>query len=320
MTENQLRRSFCDAARSWLGAREADGSHRPIIDRYNAIRPLPDGVALGYGDPWCAAFVSAVGEQCSLGRIVFPHCNCQRMIALYKAAGRWEEQDFAVPRPGDLIFYDWDDDGAGDCTGTADHVGIVTAVDGEVLTVVEGNRSDAVSERKLHVDARFIRGYGQPDYASLAEDAAASSPSAGHCEESGSPLPGADAGGPVSPQPPDSRAEASKPGTEIGYAARRAKGGAEGTGGSSSPSPSSQIEISTLSRGDTGETVRAAQLLLIGRGCRCGPWGADGDFGPATQGAVQSYQRGHRLTVDGVVGPATWRALLGLSTTGGTQL
>ena len=312
MTELQLRRQLCDTARSWLGAKEADGSHRPIIDRYNAIRPLPAGVRLGYDDPWCAAFVSAVGEQCGLERIVFPHCNCQAMIALYKAAGRWEEQDFAVPKIGDIVFYDWDDDGVGDCTGTADHVGIVTAVDGDLLTVVEGNRSDAVSERKLYAGARFIRGCGQPDYASLAtEDPAPSS----------------------SPQPPSSAHLAAVANPGQGLDAQPAIGAAAEIEGGLHPPPAaaalnSQISnlktqnslaIPTLRRGDSGETVRALQLLLIGRGCRCGPWGADGDFGPATQGAAESFQRGHRLSVDGIVGPATWSALLGLSTTGGTQ-
>lgn len=302
MTELQLRRQLCDTARSWLGAKEADGSHRPIIDRYNAIRPLPGGLRLSYTDPWCAAFVSAVGEQCGLGKIVFPHCNCQAMIALYKAAGRWEEQDFAVPKIGDIIFYDWDDDGAGDCVGTADHVGIVTAVDGDLLTVVEGNRSDAVSERKLYAGARFIRGCGQPDYASLADDESAapapasSAPSdpVGHCEE-GEARRGACPSGynPSSPQPPSSRISNLK--------------------------TQNSLAIPTLRRGDSGETVRALQLLLIGRGYRCGPRGADGDFGPATQGAAESFQRGRRLSVDGIVGPATWSALLGLSTTGGTQ-
>jgi hypothetical protein len=35
----------------------------------------------------------------------------------------------------------------------------------------------------------------------------------------------------------------------------------------------------------------------------------DGVFGPNTQRAVKRYQRGHGLTADGIVGPATWSSL-----------
>jgi peptidoglycan hydrolase-like protein with peptidoglycan-binding domain len=36
----------------------------------------------------------------------------------------------------------------------------------------------------------------------------------------------------------------------------------------------------------------------------------DGDFGPTTQTAVEQFQSVRGLTVDGIVGPATWAALL----------
>lgn len=62
------------------------------------------------------------------------------MISLYKNLGRWKEDDSYTPGIGDVIFYDWDDSGSGDCTGGADHVGIVTAVSGTSITVIKERR------------------------------------------------------------------------------------------------------------------------------------------------------------------------------------
>ena len=36
---------------------------------------------------------------------------------------------------------------------------------------------------------------------------------------------------------------------------------------------------------------------------------ADNDYGPATERAVRLWQRQHRLAVDGVVGPVTWKSI-----------
>ena len=67
-----------------------------------------------------------------------------------------------------------------------------------------------------------------------------------------------------------------------------------------------------LRQGDKGEIVRAAQLLLNGRGASVGKWGADGDFGPMTKEAVLAFQRRNGLEADGIIGPETWAALLGV--------
>ena len=165
MTENELRNKVCARARAWIGRREADGSHREIIDLYNKYR-LPGTAAMSYRDPWCAAFVSAVGMDCGLRDVILPHINCDGMIAAYRRGGRWIENDAYTPKQGDLIFYDWQDDGIGDNTGSADHVGIVVGVDGRLITVIEGNYSNAVGQRYIYVDGKFIRGYAVPDYAS----------------------------------------------------------------------------------------------------------------------------------------------------------
>ena len=51
MTEYQLRQKAADMARSYLGCKESNGTHKPIIDLYNLIRPLPRGYRMSYRDP-----------------------------------------------------------------------------------------------------------------------------------------------------------------------------------------------------------------------------------------------------------------------------
>jgi len=65
----------------------------------------------------------------------------------------------------------------------------------------------------------------------------------------------------------------------------------------------------TLRRGSKGDMVKKLQTALIDQGFSCGKWGADGDFGSATENAVKAYQEAHGLTPDGIVGEATWNAL-----------
>lgn len=66
-----------------------------------------------------------------------------------------------------------------------------------------------------------------------------------------------------------------------------------------------------LRYGDKGECVRAAQLLLIGRGYSCGRYGADGEIGRDTFNAVVAYQKARSLQQDGIIGDQTWARLIG---------
>ncbi len=72
------------------------------------------------------------------------------------------------------------------------------------------------------------------------------------------------------------------------------------------------ISLRTLSKGSTGEDVKALQILLKGRGCNGNMSTPDGSFGPNTLGAVKLFQEKAGLEVDGYVGPLTWRKLLGV--------
>lgn len=168
MTENQLRQKVVDIAKKYIGCTESNGSHKKIIDLYNSHKPLARGYAVKYTDAWCSTFASAVAIEAGLTDIIPTECGCGEHIKLFQKLGSWQENDAYVPSPGDYIFYDWDDSGAGDNTGGADHVGIVEKVSGSTITVIEGNYSNSVKRRSLAVNGRYIRGYGVPKYSSKA--------------------------------------------------------------------------------------------------------------------------------------------------------
>lgn len=64
----------------------------------------------------------------------------------------------------------------------------------------------------------------------------------------------------------------------------------------------------TLRRGSEGRDVRRLQrLFVMMKTLDVGD--IDGIFGPRTEHAVRDFQRDKGLTVDGIVGPQTWRAL-----------
>lgn len=67
-------------------------------------------------------------------------------------------------------------------------------------------------------------------------------------------------------------------------------------------------ELPVLREGMQGENVIKLQKRLIALGFLQGA--ADGDFGPQTLAAVKAAQAKFNLEQDGVVGPATWRALI----------
>lgn len=165
--EAALRLSLVEAAQSYLGCNEADGSHMQIVDLYNAHEPLAMGYAVQENDSWCAAFVSAAAIQEGLTDIIPTECGCERQIGLFQTMGRWEENDNTIPLPGDLIYYDWNTDKLGENTGWADHVGIVVGTKWPFVKVIEGNKDDMVTYRVILLGDVHIRGYGRPDYTSF---------------------------------------------------------------------------------------------------------------------------------------------------------
>ncbi len=168
MTEKQLRHKPVNVVKGWLGLNRGDKSHKVIIDTYNSCKPLPRNYKVTYDDNYCATTISAAAIKAGLTDIIPRECSCGKMIEIFKRMGRWKEMDSYVPQTGDIIFYDWNDDGVGDCVGWPEHVGYVVSVNGKTITVIEGNKGGKVAYRTMTINGKYIRGYGVPDYKSKA--------------------------------------------------------------------------------------------------------------------------------------------------------
>jgi peptidoglycan hydrolase-like protein with peptidoglycan-binding domain len=71
--------------------------------------------------------------------------------------------------------------------------------------------------------------------------------------------------------------------------------------------------VITVKQGSTGDAVRGVQEEFKFRDLSGDPANGvqiDGIFGPDTDAAVRGFQDALDITVDGIVGPVTWRALV----------
>lgn len=172
-TAKQLRNQLVKTAESYLGTKQGQSLHKLIINTFNKVKP--DGWAMTYSAPWCAAFASACAIEtfgASKAKKYFPlSANCGTIITRAKSLGIWVESDSFKPGVGDWILYDWDDSGRGDNKGGPDHVGIVKKATSSKITVIEGNKGSKseVAIREIPVNGRYIRGFVAPDYSAMAK-------------------------------------------------------------------------------------------------------------------------------------------------------
>lgn len=162
------RQKVVDLAESWVGKNEADGSYKTIIDIYNQLKgsQLPRGTKMEYGWAWCACTWSAIAVKLGYLAIMPVEISCYYIIEAAKKMGCWVENDGHIPKPGDAVLYDWQDNGIGDNVGAPDHIGTVTYVNKAAgyMVVTEGNYSNSVKKRTLSINGRYIRGFICPKY------------------------------------------------------------------------------------------------------------------------------------------------------------
>ncbi|BDF69314.1 hypothetical protein CE91St41_02950 [Oscillospiraceae bacterium] len=113
---------------------------------------------------WCACFVSWCANECGyLDTGVIPKfASCSIGVQWFQDRGIWQDNGYE-PRPGDLIFFDWDDEDTGQ-DSVPDHVGIVEKVEDGIVYTVEGNSGDSCRENHYSLGQHEIWGYGTPNY------------------------------------------------------------------------------------------------------------------------------------------------------------
>ena len=115
---------------------------------------------------WCACFVSWCANECGYidAGVIPKFAGCTGGSNWFKDRGQWQDGSYE-PRPGDLIFFDWDNKGSsGPQDDVPDHVGIVERVENGVVYTVEGNTSDSCRQRSYSVGHYEIWGYATPVY------------------------------------------------------------------------------------------------------------------------------------------------------------
>lgn len=147
--------TMLDLAKNYIGTRQGDKKHREIIDTYNQIKPLPRGYKMRYTDSWCMAFISFLEYRCNVVNPIY-ECSCQKALALFqKNKQTVKTKDVVV---GDIIFYDWGND------GSVNHVGVISKIDDTDYNVIEGNYSKQVKVRKILKKSKEIEGFARVKY------------------------------------------------------------------------------------------------------------------------------------------------------------
>ena len=117
--------------------------------------------------PWCDIFVD-VGFIATFGidlasKLTYQpkgqfSALCSASANYYKNHNAW----FSTPEVGDQAFFN--------VSGGINHTGLVVAVTGSIVTVVEGNSSDSVRKNNYTLPSSYIAGFGRPNWSAVSSD------------------------------------------------------------------------------------------------------------------------------------------------------
>ena len=131
-----------------------------IFKRFYREEAVHEVDGIGIGLYLAREIITMQGGYIEAGVIPkFAACATQG-VPWFQERGLWQDNSYE-PRPGDIIFFDWDDGGQ---DGESDHVGIVEKVENGRVYTVEGNSGDSVRQNSYPIGYYEIYGYGTPAY------------------------------------------------------------------------------------------------------------------------------------------------------------
>ncbi|NUW41288.1 CHAP domain-containing protein [Nonomuraea rhodomycinica] len=106
--------------------------------------------------PWCAMFVSWVGEKAGLRASMGADAYTVTWARWFKRHERWGRK----AERGAVVFFSWN----GGRIGSIDHVGLVKKDNGNgTITTIEGNTGDGRVEQRVRPKSQVV-GYGYPEF------------------------------------------------------------------------------------------------------------------------------------------------------------
>lgn len=107
-------------------------------------------------DDWCACFTSVIAHKAGLRNFPF-EVSCYYQYLWGVKNKLWRTADY-VPKPNDLIYFDW---GKGN---RFNHVGFVVSVKDGVIKTIEGNKNKTVANRFIKIGNKSIKGFISLNY------------------------------------------------------------------------------------------------------------------------------------------------------------
>lgn len=151
-----------ELARQELGVTETRGANRGSrIAEYGAAANAGDGI------PWCCTFQSFIAARAGITVQrdgVGGTARVLDMEAQYARRGALRSLREATPQSGDTLFFS-----RGGPNSGQGHVGLIESVNGDTVTVIEGNSGDAVRRNTYSLQALRQGAHGARSFGSIDE-------------------------------------------------------------------------------------------------------------------------------------------------------